>query len=127
MSHGEKFTIEHPMPTREQRIAEIDRKIAAGEPLGASHVPEIVPGVMANGSLNGAVVYTGKPCTIEEENRLRTGNPNWTKLAPSDKPRWPCRGIPRKSHNRNGSACHGKDVPCMPGLKGKCVACFDDD
>lgn len=33
----------------------------------------------------------------------------------------------RKSHDRNGSACHGKDVPCLPGLNGKCVACFDDD
>lgn len=35
--------------------------------------------------------------------------------------------VPRKSHNRNGSACNGKDVSCLPGLNGKCVACFDDD
>lgn len=33
----------------------------------------------------------------------------------------------RKSHDRNGSGCHGKDTPCMPGLNGKCVACFRDD
>lgn len=24
-----------------------------------------------------SIVYEGKPCTVEEENRLRTGNPNW--------------------------------------------------
>lgn len=128
-THGHKFIVQHPMPTREQRIAEIDRALAAGEPLGASHVPEIKPGIFVAGSLNGGFEYS--------------------KIAPSGKPRWPCRGIPvcglcggplpclthsqyprkpvRKSHNRNGSACHGKDVPCMPGLNGKCVACFDDD
>lgn len=107
--HGDAVVIEHKMPTNAERRAEIDRKIAAGEPLGASHVSIIKGGVFVNGSLNGGVEYS--------------------KIAPSSAPRWPCRGAKpvRKSHNRNGSACHGKDVPCLPGLNGKCVACFDDD
>jgi hypothetical protein len=55
--------------------------------------------------------------------------PQHAKLAPSDAARWECHGAKpvRKSHNRNGSACHGKDVPCLAGLNGKCVACYEDD
>lgn len=66
-----KFTIDHPMPTSEQMRAEMQRKLDAGEPLGASHVPTIRPGVHVAGSTQfGGINY----------------------LNPSDKPRWPCRG-----------------------------------
>lgn len=34
------FVIEHPMPTSEQMRDAIKRDLAAGRPLGASHVPE---------------------------------------------------------------------------------------
>lgn len=58
--HGEVFTITHEQPTRAQKVAEINRRIAAGEPLGASHVPTIKPGVYANGSLNYDPSYLTK-------------------------------------------------------------------
>jgi hypothetical protein len=47
------------------------------------------------------------------------------RFAPSDKPKWPCRGDERKNVER--PVCHGKDVPCLPGKGGKCVAWADDD
>lgn len=60
-----KLVIERPMPTREQRIAEIDRKIAAGEPLGANHVGKYTNvGRTINCSLNydpGYLTKRGNP------------------------------------------------------------------
>lgn len=42
-SHGEVLRIDHPMPTREQRLAAIQRDIDHGWPFGASHVSEHRP------------------------------------------------------------------------------------
>ncbi len=46
-----RYVIRHPMPTGAEMRAEINRKIDAGEPLGASHVSEIKGDVFANGSI----------------------------------------------------------------------------
>jgi hypothetical protein len=58
-----------------------------------------------------------------------------SKLAPSHAVRWDdCRPAPKLyPHGKVGrkhiseKTCGGKDVVCMPGLDGKCVACSDDD
>ena len=69
-----------------------------------------------------------------------------TKLAASDAPRWPCPGVkvinvahpevtthvvntsarPLRKHISN-KQCSGKEVPCLRGLGGHCVACANDD
>lgn len=100
--HGEVLTIDHPMPTSAQMRDAIRDKVAKGEPLGASHVPEIKPDVYARGSI--------------------VGNP----FAPSAKARWDCRGNPPRKQITERT-CHGKEVACLPGLNGHCTACFDDD
>lgn len=99
-SHGVEV-IEHKMPTSADMRAAIERKIAAGEPLGASHVAEITPGVFANGSVTGYAKYI-KNQLIPTELTHR-GNP--------------------KMKSRRGR-CAGT---CMPGLGGKCVACNADE
>jgi hypothetical protein len=121
--HGVPFTIEHKLPTSEEMRAELKRKIDAGEPLGASHVARLGAPVYVNGSI-------AKP-------------PEYSKFSPSDQARWrDCPGSPeeaklgiRKNVNgyptdrkrRNERSCSGKDMPCMPGKSGNCVACVDDD
>lgn len=95
--HG-VHVITHPMPTSEQTRDSIRDKIAKGEPLGASHVPNLRPGVVTNGSVTG-----------------------YAKYGPSDKPRW--MGCPPARKNRDSVACHD----CMPGLGGKCVCCTERD
>jgi hypothetical protein len=101
-THGEVLTIDHPMPTSAQMRDAVRDKLAKGEPLGASHVPEIKPGVYANGS------------SIE-----------CSPFAPSTKARW--MGCPPARKHITERTCHGKEVACLPGLNGHCTACFDDD
>jgi len=62
-----KHVIDHKMPTGDEMRAEMQRKLDAGEPLGASHVHHVVDSVSAIGTISG--------------NEYR-------KLSPSDKPNW---------------------------------------
>jgi hypothetical protein len=97
-SHGEVMKSTRKMPTNEEHRAEIKRRFAAGEPLGASHVPEIKPGVFAIGSLNGYASYGPSSC------------PRTEKLKYVDAKQRSC-----------------PDDRCMPGHNGKCTACAGDN
>lgn len=61
-SHGQIFTTKHDLPTSADMRATINRKIAAGEPFGASHVGKpFSEGIMARGSLVGDDEYAKGP------------------------------------------------------------------
>lgn len=164
--HGERLTIEHKLPTGEEMRAEMQRKLDAGELLGASHVAESLS-VSAIGSFMKPDEYArpftrGIDCTDPNCERagLCTGNSpqcsfrvgvqeprlagqlNYAgavtgrRFAPSDKARWAdCggftrRGKPVRKHvgKPHGSKqCGGKEIACLPGKDGACVACCDED
>jgi hypothetical protein len=120
-THGERLTIEHKLPTGEEMRAEMQRKLDAGELLGAFHNAEITKGgpVYANGCLTNA-----------DGSEYKRGPIEYSKLAPSDKPRWTdCGGFTRRGgpvRKRVSTKTCGGDTLCLPGLGGKCVACSDE-
>jgi hypothetical protein len=122
--HGATFTVEHKMPTNEERRAELQRKLDNGELLGASHNMDFKGPVYGNGSFINP-----------DGSEYKRGPLEVSKLAPSHAVRWDdCAPAPKLyPHGKVGrkhiseKTCGGKDVVCMPGLDGKCVACSDDD
>lgn len=125
--------IEHKMPSSAEMRAEIDRKIAAGEPLGASHVQEFPLGhFVVVGSISKFPEYA--PIEARVLAHMGSADDPYAALAaayykPSDKPKWPCRGLSPTGRKAPGTGrqCGGKEIACLPGKSGACVACSDED
>jgi hypothetical protein len=69
---------------------------------------------------DGSVVAHGG-CIMSDDMMRR----QYRTFGPSDKPSWPCRGDERK--HVSDKVCSGKEVACLAGRDGKCVACTEDD
>ena len=104
-------SIEHPQLTSAERRKAIDARVKAGLPLGASHNWQPQPGAqaIAMGTLMAANEYTA----------YAGGS-----FRKADQPLFFVHP-PRRKVER--PICHGKEVACLPGKNGKCVACADDD
>jgi hypothetical protein len=146
ISPGTVFTIEHKLPSSAEMRAAIQRQIDNGEPLGASHVMEFPLGhAFVNGSIEKdnpymaidfgktearviAHMISGEPgvhVTNVAHPETTTTVISKSPFAPSDKPSWGGCCPPRKHVSEK--TCNGKDVACLPGRNGSCVACFEED
>lgn len=134
------YKIEHEMPTSEQMRAEIKRKIAAGEPLGANHVAEIIPGrtvqctmltpeQMASMYDRLVVIPSNKPpypvyLPANLYNRAKAEGCDMRYFAIS-KPIPTRKHIAEKDCGAKAKYCGG--TTCLPGLNGKCTGCSDEN
>lgn len=99
---GSVFSTKHKLPTSEQMRDRVRDDVAAGRPLGASHV------------------------------RLEANDePNWGGCSPEIGTRKNANGYPRGREKQrkhiSERQCSGKEIGCLPGRSGSCTACADEE